>query len=184
MIETGVGALALAGFAALLAWWARSAHTGSLPRNALLGYRSRLTLHDAEAWRVVNRATSASVYVAAPGTAFGAVLSIVLAPTVGPDAAAAALGTAVVWALVWIIVGFFPASGLARICARGPTPAVTPQRSASRSCTARARSTPARFSLTSRRRAAGASAWAASHWRVASRSAREASGAGYSPVIR
>ena len=114
MIETGVGALALAGFAALLAWWARSAHTGSLPRNALLGYRSRLTLHDAEAWRVVNRATSASVYVAAAGTAFGAVLSIVLAPTVGPDAAAAALGTAVVWALVWIILGFFPARRASR----------------------------------------------------------------------
>lgn len=118
MVEVGAGALAMYAFALLLVWWARSVRAGRLPRNAVLGYRTRLTLGDDDAWRVVNRATSVSISVAAVGAALGALLSTVLAAAVGPGAAPAALGSALVWALAWIVLGVIPARRAARHFAR------------------------------------------------------------------
>jgi len=122
MVEIGFGALGVAVFAVLLAWWSRAAQKGRLPRNWILGYRSRLTMRDTRAWREVNAATSLPLAVAATGAAVGAVVAVIIAVTGSAASAAGALGLGLVWALVWVLGGLVPAHRVARRLARTTRP--------------------------------------------------------------
>ncbi|QRY41016.1 SdpI family protein [Microbacterium hominis] len=114
MVGIVLSACAVLALSLLLVWWAWAVRGGHLPRNRVLGYRSRLTLADDDAWRAVNRATSPALVTAAAGAACGALSSVAIAILASPATAAPALGLAVIWSIGWVTLGVVPAHRVAR----------------------------------------------------------------------
>ncbi|KRC60864.1 hypothetical protein ASE14_07825 [Agromyces sp. Root81] len=114
MIETISASAVILAVGVLVLWWARECRRGTLPRNWIFGYRTKLTLSDDQAWVVVNRASAPFIAIAGFGLIVAAIVGIIAA-LVGASAVASALiGSSIVWLLGWVLIGIIPAARAAR----------------------------------------------------------------------
>jgi len=114
MIGMLVAAALVFALGLLTLWWARACLRGTLPRNRIFGYRTRLTLSSTTAWVATHRAAGPFVVVAGLGASIAALVGAVLALT-GHDAASPAFfGGGLVWLLAWVLVGIVPAHRAAK----------------------------------------------------------------------
>lgn len=93
----------------LTTWWANASWRGTLPRNWILGYRTKLTLSDKNAWVAVNSASAPSVLIAGVGASLAAVVGAVLATVNLEIITPVFLGGGIVWLLGWVLAGLVPA---------------------------------------------------------------------------
>lgn len=92
----------------LVLWWARACFRGTLRRNAIIGYRTRLTLRDDGAWKAVHRAIAPFLFVAGAVPVLGAALAAALALTGAATAAQGSLAISAGWIILWVLLAIIP----------------------------------------------------------------------------
>lgn len=99
---------------ALTVWYADACRRGAVRRQRILGYRTALTLRDAQAWVTVHRAMAPVLYVAGAGAVVGAVAGALLELVGADEAVAAVLGVSLAWLLLGAVLSGIPAVVAAR----------------------------------------------------------------------
>ncbi|MFJ3391603.1 SdpI family protein [Leifsonia aquatica] len=115
-----VGSAAIVVIGSLVLWLARACRSATLPRNWILGYRTAVTLRDANAWAAVNRAPAPYLFIAGIGMIVAALAGLLLALAGATDLAPGFLGSACAWLILWVVVGYFPALRAERAYKRRP----------------------------------------------------------------
>ena len=100
--------------AALTLWYADACRRGTVRRQWILGYRTALTMRDANAWTTVHRAMAPLLYAAGAGAALGGAAGILLALVGATEALPAVLGGSLIWLLLGVMLSGLPAAAAAR----------------------------------------------------------------------
>ncbi|MBN9630740.1 MAG: SdpI family protein [Actinobacteria bacterium] len=103
-----IAALVVAIVGVLVLWWARACFRGTLRRNAVIGYRTPLTLRDDAAWKTVHRAIAPFLFVAGAGPVLGAALAAALALAGAETAAQGSLAGSAGWIILWVVLAIIP----------------------------------------------------------------------------
>lgn len=114
MTELYLVALAVMIVGALVLWWAQACRRGTFRRNAILGYRTPLTLTNNDAWIAVHKAIAPFALIAGAGAVLGAVVAALLAALHVGSVSQVLLGISVGWIVLWILLGIIPAHIAAR----------------------------------------------------------------------
>lgn len=109
-----IAALVVAIVGVLILLWARACYRGTLRRNAIIGYRTPLTLRDDGAWKTVHRALAPFLVVTGAGPVLGAVLATILALVGAETPAQGALAVGAGWIILWLLLSIIPAHLRAR----------------------------------------------------------------------
>ena len=114
MVEAVIGSCVALGLGAVVLWWGRACQSGKLPQNWILGYRTKLTLTNEQAWVAVHKAAAPWILLAGTGVVIAGLTGVVLALINELTAARVALGLSAPWVLLWVLVGFTVSSRAAK----------------------------------------------------------------------
>lgn len=109
-----ISPLLVAVVGALTVWYADACRRGTVRRQWILGYRTALTMRDANAWTTVHRAMAPPLYAAGAGAALGGLACTLLALVGATGALPAVLGGSLVWLLLGVVLSGLPAAAAAR----------------------------------------------------------------------
>jgi hypothetical protein len=119
-----VAALLVTAVALLTLWYADACRRGTVRRQRILGYRTRLTMRDLQAWISVHKAMAPLLFVASVGALIGGLSGMVLVALGATAGLPAVLGGALAWLLLGVLASAIPGSAAARDYRRSADDAV------------------------------------------------------------